>query len=53
METQLETYTYPADGHDWCHGCSYLEQVHTTMLLADDNVMVPLCFDCAMKIGEN
>lgn len=48
----IQTYTRPADGYDICHACNYLEKVHTTMLIDFEDVMVPLCFECAMKIGE-
>ncbi len=50
--TPIEMYVWPVDGYDYCHGCDYLEEVHTTMLLDSDNVTVPLCFTCAMQIGE-
>jgi len=50
--TPIEMYVWPTDGYDWCFSCNYLEKVHTTMLLDSDNVTVPLCFECAIKIGE-
>jgi hypothetical protein len=52
METTIAPYVWPKDGHDICHSCDYLTVVHTTMLIAFEDIMVPLCFECAMKIGE-
>jgi hypothetical protein len=51
--TPIQTYVWPTDGHDYCHSCNYLEQVHTTMLIDFEDVMVPLCFECAVKIGAS
>jgi len=51
MNDTIQTYVWPNDGYDYCHSCNYLEQVHTTFSL-DGEAIVPLCFDCAVEIGE-
>ena len=54
MQTKsLQTYKAPEDGYDYCHSCNYLEKVHTAMLIDFEDEMVPLCFECAVKIGES
>lgn len=52
METAIQPYVSPNDGYDICHSCNYLTKVHTAMLIDFEDIMVPLCFECAMKIGE-
>jgi hypothetical protein len=47
----VKAYTIPEDGFGWCNGCDYLKQVHTKMLLMEHNEMVPLCLECALRIG--
>lgn len=48
-----EPYKWPIDGYDICQSCDYLELVHTTCAVGDGATLVPLCKDCATKLGEN
>lgn len=48
-----EPYTWPADGYDICESCNYLELVHTTYPTGDGEMLIPLCKQCATRLGEN